>query len=93
MQIVDYRVNWTELTLYIDISVIHEFLIEKLEKKDQFLNFQFDSNKIHVPNTFANNNCVGFNLKFIDSLCQAVYSTFQFPSFVLMGTLVHWPSF
>ena len=34
MQIVDYRVNWTELKLYIDISVIHEFHIEKLEKKD-----------------------------------------------------------
>ena len=77
MQIVDYRVNWTELKLYIDISVM-EFRIEKLEKKDQFLNFQFDSNKIHVPNTFANNNCVGFNLKFIDSLCQAVTRLFSF---------------
>ena len=31
---IDYTVNWTELKLYIDISVIHEFLIEKLEKKD-----------------------------------------------------------
>ena len=78
MQIVDYRVNWTELTLYIDILVIHEFRIEKLEKKDQFLNFQFDSNKIHVPNTFAITNCVGFNLKFIDSLCQAVTRLFSF---------------
>ena len=77
MQIVDYRVNWTELKLYIDILVM-EFRIEKLEKKDQFLNFQFDSNKIHVPNTFANNNCVGFNLKFIDSLCQAVTRLFSF---------------